>query len=84
MPSFQPRPVVQLPPVVVRNNIYPDIPATDLVCKAAPAPAIGIRDDVAFALYNQSVLDAWYDCFTKMLTIKGIVDKWPVGSTTAK
>jgi hypothetical protein len=70
-------PPVQLPPVVQRVNVYPVIPATDLMCAAVPPPAVGISDDVALAQYVQTTLDAWYDCFTKVKTLNGIVGAWP-------
>jgi hypothetical protein len=63
--------------VVQRVNVYPVIPATDLDCKIAPIPEVGIKDDVGFAMYHQPVLDAWFDCWTKLMKLHDFVATWP-------
>jgi hypothetical protein len=58
-------------------NVYPVIPVQDLSCASAPAPMAGIADDVGLAMFTQATIDAWYDCFTKVKTLNGIVGAWP-------
>jgi len=63
--------------VTVPKNIYPDVPADDLMCADEPAVPPAVKTEVQAGLWTNELIDAGDDCRKKLRTIRDIVSKWP-------
>ena len=68
------QPTVQ--PVPEVHNIYPSMPAGNLMCTPEPVPG-QILTDVQAAQFAEAVRVAGQDCRNKLGTVAGIVHSWP-------